>query len=38
MFKYCYKKNDKEKTHFTFVWKVKMGFNVTICKFEMHLS
>jgi len=32
------KKNDKRKTHFTFTWRVKMGSNVTICKFGMHLS
>jgi hypothetical protein len=38
-FKYCYKKIwPKKKPIFTFEWKIKMGFDVAICKFRMHLS
>jgi hypothetical protein len=37
MFMYCYKQWQK-KPIFTFTWRLKMAFDVTICKFRMHLS
>jgi hypothetical protein len=38
MFKYCYNFFWQKKPIFIFAYKVRMGFDVTICKFRMHLS